>query len=492
MSRRRSRSGLALRRGGRPAVRASPDSTTAVAVIDTRQRQRDIDRRSRCTTRSRPSVLDGQAVSLRRVRPHLVERRGERAPAVTSSATSTGLAWDLGDPDGEVTSTTPCPINLAALITAVPSLFGRPISTAVRRHLRAAPHERPDGDADAARHGRTPARCTGAATAPVGVFGTGAFEHRCCRSTTSTGRLHRPARARQTMISSSNDDERLHAVRAHPHPAARTPMRNLDNSLTADSAGGASISTPARAAPMAWPATSPVPRISASPAKECHTGWIPARRLLRYRTADASFENEEQIMKIPHLRNLYQKVGMFGMPDGGFLQQAATTRTRATRCAAPAFLHDGSTDTIFRFFQATVFNNLQNGVGFGFDSGDRSAPRHGAVHARLRHRPGADRRAAGHPRFGGHGSQHPHRASGIMETQRPQTAFTSKRSWEAPSRSATSIAKARPSAGEQRGYLWVPERRPATFTCRTSAADPPMTSCSTDLRNLAASRPGRR
>ena len=32
----------------------------------------------------------------------------------------------------------------------------------------------------------------------------------------------------------------------------------------------------------------------------------------------ASFENEPQIMKIPHLRNAYQKVGMFGMPNTDF------------------------------------------------------------------------------------------------------------------------------------------------------------------------------
>ncbi len=59
------------------------------------------------------------------------------------------------------------------------------------------------------------------------------------------------------------------------------------------------------------------------------------------------------------------------------------------------FLHDGSIDTVFRFLQATVFNNA-NGVGFdGPSNGDVQAPADGAVPARLRHRPGADRRPAG-------------------------------------------------------------------------------------------------
>jgi hypothetical protein len=71
-------------------------------------------------------------------------------------------------------------------------------------------------------------------------------------------------------------------------------------------------------------------------------------------------------VKVPHLRNLYQKVGMFGMgetfsPEG--------TNVIATFLPAPyndnsftgdqvrgfGFLHDGSIDTVFRFHSATVF-----------------------------------------------------------------------------------------------------------------------------------------
>jgi hypothetical protein len=65
-----------------------------------------------------------------------------------------------------------------------------------------------------------------------------------------------------------------------------------------------------------------------------------------------SFEGEPQNAKVPHMRNLYQKIGMFNSGNDevrGF-----------------AFLHDGSVDTLKTFLQAGVFsltnaeeNNLQ-------------------------------------------------------------------------------------------------------------------------------------
>jgi DNA-binding beta-propeller fold protein YncE len=77
----------------------------------------------------------------------------------------------------------------------------------------------------------------------------------------------------------------------------------------------------------------------------------------------ASFENEPQIMKIAHLRNLYQKIGMFGMPDVSF-NNPLDTPHQGDQIRGFGFLHDGSTDTTFRFFQATVFNEA-NLLGLG-------------------------------------------------------------------------------------------------------------------------------
>jgi hypothetical protein len=85
----------------------------------------------------------------------------------------------------------------------------------------------------------------------------------------------------------------------------------------------------------------------------------------------SSFENETQDFKIPHLRNLYQKVGMFGMPaiqfvnagNNGCITGTAgcpTAVSQPDQVRGFGFLHDGSIDTVFRFHHATVFN-----AGFG-------------------------------------------------------------------------------------------------------------------------------
>jgi hypothetical protein len=74
---------------------------------------------------------------------------------------------------------------------------------------------------------------------------------------------------------------------------------------------------------------------------------------------ESSFENETQHLKVPHLRNLYQKVGMFGMPQILFLG-AGDNGFKGDQIRGFGFLHDGSVDTVFRFHGATVFD--QSGI----------------------------------------------------------------------------------------------------------------------------------
>jgi hypothetical protein len=78
----------------------------------------------------------------------------------------------------------------------------------------------------------------------------------------------------------------------------------------------------------------------------------------------STFEGESQIFKIPHLRNMYQKVGMFGLlagPGGG----AGFT---GDQVRGFGFLHDGSVDTLFRFHSAALFSQAPNNPG-GFAAG---------------------------------------------------------------------------------------------------------------------------
>jgi DNA-binding beta-propeller fold protein YncE len=59
-------------------------------------------------------------------------------------------------------------------------------------------------------------------------------------------------------------------------------------------------------------------------------------------SAQSTIEGETQEFKVAHMRNLYQKVGMFGVA--------------ADQVRGFGFLHDGSVFTVFNFLQAGVFN----------------------------------------------------------------------------------------------------------------------------------------
>ncbi|KYG07919.1 hypothetical protein BE21_26565 [Sorangium cellulosum] len=69
-----------------------------------------------------------------------------------------------------------------------------------------------------------------------------------------------------------------------------------------------------------------------------------------------TFDFQPQLMKTPHLRNLYQKVGMFGMeaPDFGILP--GDNAHKGDQVRGFGFLHDGSFDTLFRFFRGMGFS----------------------------------------------------------------------------------------------------------------------------------------
>jgi len=97
----------------------------------------------------------------------------------------------------------------------------------------------------------------------------------------------------------------------------------------------------------------------------------------------ATFELGSQVFKIPQLRNLYQKVGMFGMSKtpGGFIIPESNDPTvdnahTGDQIRGFGFFHDGSIDTIFRFLKIIFFQHADGGPfpnpgGFNEDaSGD--------------------------------------------------------------------------------------------------------------------------
>jgi hypothetical protein len=69
----------------------------------------------------------------------------------------------------------------------------------------------------------------------------------------------------------------------------------------------------------------------------------------------SSFEGITQIVKIPHLRNAYAKVGMFGVPKVDFFQTNVQTTFQGDQIRGFGFVHDGVVPTLFHFVTAVVF-----------------------------------------------------------------------------------------------------------------------------------------
>jgi len=78
----------------------------------------------------------------------------------------------------------------------------------------------------------------------------------------------------------------------------------------------------------------------------------------------STFAFNEQLFKIPHLRNMYQKVGMFGNPETpGFFP--GDNDSQGDQVRGFGFLHDGHLDTMFRFHRAMSFSEAFTGPGNG-------------------------------------------------------------------------------------------------------------------------------
>jgi YVTN family beta-propeller protein len=83
---------------------------------------------------------------------------------------------------------------------------------------------------------------------------------------------------------------------------------------------------------------------------------------------ESSFEGLPQIVKIPQLRNLYDKVGMFGVPASAN-NIPGNNGPQGPQVRGSGFEHDGSVDTLFRFLSANVFKAPSDGKT-GFAGGD--------------------------------------------------------------------------------------------------------------------------
>ncbi|KYF84154.1 hypothetical protein BE17_34435 [Sorangium cellulosum] len=120
------------------------------------------------------------------------------------------------------------------------------------------------------------------------------------------------------------------------------PIRALDDSLTPDQQAGRAFFG------------GPVSSILGASCIGCHTvdpeanpdDFAPGFFGSDGGSANA---NESQIFKVPHLRNQYQKVGMFGMAESFVFPFGGSNAHMGDQVRGFGFLHDGAVDTLFRF-----------------------------------------------------------------------------------------------------------------------------------------------
>ena len=105
--------------------------------------------------------------------------------------------------------------------------------------------------------------------------------------------------------------------------------------------------------------TAPTLTDTGRPTATAATRSIRAQGFFGTDGADDASRARRRQFKIPHLRNLYQKVGMFGMPHGRRSSTPATTASRATRSAASASCTTAASTRVFRFLQRRGVHQLR-------------------------------------------------------------------------------------------------------------------------------------
>ncbi|TBO34544.1 hypothetical protein EYS42_00445 [Aquabacterium lacunae] len=135
------------------------------------------------------------------------------------------------------------------------------------------------------------------------------------------------------------------------------PVRNLDNSLTPAQKRGSDFyfgTRPSDGFKISLLGSTLSPNNNCN---GCHT--IDATKGQYGSNGMQSFEGIAQIFKIPHVRNMYQKVGRFGAPAQPF-STAKGSGFLGDQVRGYGFVHDGSADTLAHFFTVRVFSPTLN------------------------------------------------------------------------------------------------------------------------------------
>ncbi len=277
-----------------------------------------------------------------------------------------GLAWDLGNPDNAVT-TSPIPINFGGLVPLLILADATGLNTPLNGSNRVTDFHPMKGPFtvqtlrglanSGAMHWR--------GDRSVGEYGTSPFDAQTslmnfgAAFTSLIGASSEPSRAQMQAFANF-------VLQILPPP---NPVRNLDNSLTPSQASGDAFFAGAR--PSDGIVSTLLDNLAGQSSFTCNQCHVLDQQSGFFGTnGNQSFEGLPQVVKIPHLRNLYSKVGMFGAPAVPFFEQA-DSGPMGDQIRGFGFTGDGSADTLFRFLTAAVFHPNAN-VGFPSNNPDQT------------------------------------------------------------------------------------------------------------------------
>ena len=265
------------------------------------------------------------------------------------------LAWDLGNPDGTLFNNPgPFASALLNLITGQPMdpIFHPMKGPMTTQSLRGMANHGP-------MHWRGDR--TGGNDAPTAQPDSGTFDERAAFDKFRGG--FTDLLGRDTVIPQADMDAFTDFILQITYPP--NPNRPLDNVLTADQDAGRQLFDSVNCGIPACLDGSCATLTCVS----CHTvdpNANPGTAAPGFfgTTGFSSFAFNPQLFKIPHLRNVYQKVGMFGNPDTpGFLP--GDNDFKGDQVRGFGFLHDGDIDTVFRFHHGISFSEVITGPGNG-------------------------------------------------------------------------------------------------------------------------------
>ena len=261
------------------------------------------------------------------------------------------IAWDLGNPDASV-STSQIPINFGGLIPFLVALNATGLDSPLNGSNKATDFH--------------PMKGPFTTQTLRGLQFSGAMHWRGDRSVGALG-----SDPFDAITSFLNFQPAFHDLVGSPDLPSRSemqafadfvmqilpppnPVRNLDNSLTASQQRGADFFSGSRPSDgIVSAALDAIVGKASFTCNGCHT-LDPSSGFFGT-GGNQSFEGLPQIVKIPQLRNAYAKVGMFGTPSVGFFS-APDSGNMGDQVRGYGFTGDGSTDTLFRFLSAAVFN----------------------------------------------------------------------------------------------------------------------------------------